>query len=52
MVADMVLPEVRMTGWVAEPQLPPLVEDGVLAVAGLGRRVGAWILPPADGPAA
>lgn len=44
MVADMVLPEVRMTGWVAEPQLPPMVEDGRLAVAGLGRRIGAWIL--------
>ena len=44
MVADMVLPEVRMTGWVAEPQLPPMVEDGVLAVAGLGRRSGAWIV--------
>ena len=33
-----------MTGWVAEPQLPPMVENGVLAVAGLGRRIGAWIV--------
>jgi uncharacterized RDD family membrane protein YckC len=44
MVAGVVLPEVRMTGWVPEPQLPPMVEDGVLAVAGLGRRIGAWIV--------
>jgi uncharacterized RDD family membrane protein YckC len=33
-----------MTGWVAEPQMPPMVEDGRLAVAGLGRRLGAWII--------
>ena len=33
-----------MTGWVAEPQMPPMVENGVLAVAGLGRRLGAWII--------
>ena len=33
-----------MTGWVAEPQMPPMVENGMLAVAGLGRRLVAWII--------
>jgi len=33
-----------MTGWVAEPQLPEVVVEGRLAVAGLGRRIGAWIV--------
>jgi uncharacterized RDD family membrane protein YckC len=33
-----------MSGWVAEPQGMPTVGNGGLAVAGLGRRIGAWIV--------
>ena len=33
-----------MSGWVAEPQGPPMAAGGGLAVAGMGRRIGAWIV--------
>ena len=33
-----------MTGWVAEPQMEPMAQTGGLVVAGLGRRIGAWIV--------
>lgn len=33
-----------MTGWVAEPQMGPMAQTDGLVVAGLGRRIGAWIV--------
>ncbi|MGA3029119.1 MAG: hypothetical protein ABSE58_00080 [Candidatus Limnocylindrales bacterium] len=33
-----------MTGWVAQPQVQPIAASSRLVVAGMGRRLGAWII--------
>ncbi len=33
-----------MSGWVAEPPTQPTLENGALVVAGMGRRLAAWIV--------
>jgi hypothetical protein len=33
-----------MTGWVAQPQVRPAAANSGLVVAGIGHRLGAWII--------